>query len=164
MNTFIQTQLFELFTYLFPIQLLKFLRVFMFFVLCNCVFILSLQPYVDITIPRPIRVRGNKSVDLSAKSALDLTPNKFRNPYADQKPKSKKPFTQNGNNAGIRTTTINSFRSSPLWENRLSFQKIKKRTSHNIPIAHWSYKAHSLFYTEIRTITTVFGMSIALNP
>ena len=32
-------------------------------------------------------------------------------------PKSTNSFTQNGNNAGIITLTINSFKSSPLWEN-----------------------------------------------
>ena len=31
-----------------------------------------------------------------------------------------------------------------------SFQKIKKRTSHNIPIANWSYKAYLLFHTETK--------------
>ena len=42
-----------------------------------------------------------------------------------------------------------------------NLQKIKKRTSHNIPITHWSYKAYSPFHTETRTTTTVFDMSSA---
>ena len=44
-----------------------------------------------------------------------------------------------------------------------SFQKIKKRTYHYIPIAHWSYKAYSVFYTETGTRTTVFDMSNTLH-
>ena len=47
-----QTQLFGLFTRLFPIQLLKLLRAFVFFVFATVFFffLLSLQPYADITL------------------------------------------------------------------------------------------------------------------
>ena len=48
-NVFLQTQLFELFTYLFPMQLLKFLRAFEFICFSNCVYFSSLQLYADIT-------------------------------------------------------------------------------------------------------------------
>ena len=41
-------------------------------------------------IPSHIGVRGNEKIDLAAKSALDLTPDKFRIPYADLKPKINK--------------------------------------------------------------------------
>ena len=44
-----------------------------------------------------------------------------------------------------------------------SFEKIKKKTSRYIPIAHWSYKAYSLFYFETRTPATVFDLSDNLH-
>ena len=65
-------------------------------------------------------------------------------------PKSINSFTQNGNNAGIITPTINSSRSRPFEENGYQLSKIKRRTSHDILTAHWSKKACSLFHTETR--------------
>ena len=41
-----------------------------------------------------------------------------------------------------------------------SYEKIKKKTSDYIPIAHWSYKASSLFHTETGT-TEIFELSNA---
>ena len=64
-----------------------------------------------------IGVRRNDKADWAAKSALDLTPTISEFHILTRKPKSINSFTRNGNNAGIIIYTINSFRSSPLWEN-----------------------------------------------
>ena len=50
-----------------------------------------------------------------------------------------------------------------MWNKKILFriwyfQKIKKGTSRYIPIAHWSYKAYSLFHFETGTTTTVFNL------
>ena len=50
-----------------------------------------------------------------------------------------------------------------LGRRETSFKKIKKRTSRYIPIAHWSYKAYSLFHTKTETTTTVFDLSDNLH-
>ncbi len=65
-------------------------------------------------IPSHIWVKGNER----AKLALNLTPQTnsvFH--ILTWNPKSIIYFTENGNNAGIITSTPNSSKSSPLWEN-----------------------------------------------
>ena len=68
-------------------------------------------------IPSHIGVRGNHRADAAAKSALDLTPDKYNIPYTDLKPKINNFLHKNGNNEGIEIPIINYFRSNPFWEN-----------------------------------------------
>ena len=66
-------------------------------------------------IPSHIEVRRNERADSATRSALCVTPDKFRIPYTDWKIKINQ-FTQNGNGAGIITSITDSSRSSPHWE------------------------------------------------
>ena len=94
-------------------------------------------------IPSHIRLRGNERADAVAKSALDLTPNNFRIPYTDLKPKINKLLNAKWQQRW--NINIHNKLSDPAHFGRMEMNplKIKMRTSHNNPIAHWSYKAHS---------------------
>ena len=59
-------------------------------------------------IQRHVRLTGNEEADSAAKSTLDLTPDKFKIPYTDLKPKLIGFFIQNGTNTGIKTFAIRS--------------------------------------------------------
>ena len=61
--------------------------------------------------------RGNHRADVAAKSALDLTPDKYNIPYTDLKPKINNFLHKNGNNAGIEIPIINYSRLNPFLEN-----------------------------------------------
>ena len=66
--------------------------------------------------PSHFGVRENERADSATKSALDLTPDISRIPYTDPNQQLINSFTQNGNNNGAITSTINSFKFSPAWE------------------------------------------------
>ena len=61
-------------------------------------------------------MRRNHRADAAAKSALDLTPDKYNIPYTDLKPKINNFLHKNGN-AGIEIPIINDSRLDPFGEN-----------------------------------------------
>ena len=107
-----------------------------------------------------IGVRGNEIADLVAKLVLDLTPDKSRIPYTDLKSTINKVLHKKWQQRWSNNIHNKLFQIQPtLGEWRPALKKFKKRTSRYIPIAHWSYKAYSLFQTKTGTTTTVFDLS-----
>ena len=69
-------------------------------------------------IPSHIGVRENERAGSAAKSALELTPTNSGFYILTWYPQSINSFTQNGSNDVKKNpSTINSFKSSPRWEN-----------------------------------------------
>ena len=66
--------------------------------------------------PSHIGVRGNERADSAAKSALDLNPVNPGSYILTWNQQLINFFTQNGNNNGAITSTINSSKFSPPWE------------------------------------------------
>ena len=114
-------------------------------------------------IPSHIGVGGNHRAGAAAKSAFDLTPDKYNIPYSDLKPKMNNFLHKNGNNTGIEISIINYSRLNLFWENGTQLSEIAKRASNNIAIAYWSQQTYALFYTQARTATTVLDRPNALH-
>ena len=72
-------------------------------------------------------------------------------------------ITQNCNNDGAITSTINSSKFSQPWESRDQHRENQEENSLYIPIANWSYKTYSLFHSETGTTTTGFDLSDNLH-
>ena len=94
-------------------------------------------------IPSHIGVRGNERADSAAKSSLDLSLKFISIPYTDLK------------------LTISKFLPTK-WQQRWDMNIYNKLFKFSL-IAHWSYKAYSLFHTETGTTTTVFDLADNLH-
>ena len=69
-------------------------------------------------IPSHIGVRGNHRADAAAKSALDLTPDKYNIPYTDLKPKINNFLHKKWQQRWNRNTSNKLFQvKNPFWEN-----------------------------------------------
>ena len=78
-------------------------------------------------IPSHIGVRGNERADSAAKSALDLTPDKFRIPYTDLKPTTNKFLLTKWQQLWNNYTHNKLFQIQPtLAEWRPAFRKSRK--------------------------------------
>ena len=105
--------------------------------------------------PKP---HWSEGADSSAKSALDLTPDKTRILYTDLKPTINK-FLHTKWQQQWRNNIHNKLiQIQPTRESGDQHRENQEENKCYIPIANWSYKAYSLFHFETGTTTTVFNL------
>ena len=120
-------------------------------------------------------MRRNERADSAATPALDLTPTISGFHILTWNPKSINPFTQNGNNAGIISSTINSSRSSQVRQNgdQLSENQEENKTLYidctlviqgSLILSYWNKNNnHSVWPVKCHAPLNTFSWNVALS-